>query len=167
MLGDITQLRATMREARTQVNGTAAGMRAAGATVATGMARMGRSVALVGAGVGIASMKMAGDFQAQTMVLHTAAGETLDGLKTVRSGILDIAKDTGSDWHNLTEGMYQVEKAGIRGADGLKVLRAAAQGAREENASLESVTNSMTSVMASYHLKAKDSVQVMNAMKAR
>lgn len=110
-------------------------------------------------------MKMAGDFEAQTMVLHTAAGETLSGLKTVRTGILDIAKGTGTDWHNLTEGMYQVEKAGIRGADGLKVLKAAAQGAREENASLESVTNAMTSVMASYHLKAKDSVQVMNAMK--
>ncbi|MEW2164428.1 phage tail tape measure protein [Streptomyces sp. NPDC007084] len=165
MLGDITQLRATMREARTQVNGTAAGMRAAGATAYAGMARMGKSVSMLGVGVGVASMKMAGDFQAQTMVLHTAAGETLSGLKTVRSGILGIAKGTGTDWHNLTEGMYQVEKAGIRGADGLKVLKAAAQGAREENASLESVTNAMTSVMASYHLKAKDSVQVMNAMK--
>ncbi|MFJ5217164.1 phage tail tape measure protein [Streptomyces sp. NPDC088354] len=165
MLGDITQLRATMAEARAQVNGTAAGMRAAGATVATGMARMGRSVSLIGAGVGVASMKMAGDFEASTMVLHTAAGETMAGLKVVRAGLLDISKETGNPLENLTEGMYQVEKAGIRGADGLKVLKAAAQGAREENASLESVTNAMTSVMASYHLKAKDSVQVMNAMK--
>ncbi|MCX5285697.1 phage tail tape measure protein [Streptomyces sp. NBC_00198] len=165
MLGDITQLRATMREARAQVNGTAAGMRQAGATAYAGMARMGKSVSLIGVGVGVTSLKMAGDFQAQTMVLHTAAGETLSGLKTVRAGILDIAKDTGTDWHNLTEGMYQIEKAGIRGADGLKVLKAASQGAREENASLESVTNAMTSVMASYHIKAKDSVQVMNGMK--
>ena len=165
MLGDITQLRATMREARAQVDGTAAGMRAAGATAFAGMARMGKSVSLIGVGVAATSMKMAGDFEANTMVLHTAAGETLSGLNTVRKGILDIAKNTGTDWHNLTEGMYQVEKAGLRGADGLKVLRAAAQGAREENASLESVTNAMTSVMASYHLKAKDSVQVMNAMK--
>ncbi|MFJ6085177.1 phage tail tape measure protein [Streptomyces sp. NPDC092369] len=164
-MGDITQLRATMREARAQVNGTAAGMRTAGATVFAGMARMGRSVSLIGAGAAVASMKMAGDFEANTMVLHTAAGETLSGLKTVRKGILDIAKDTGTDWHNLTEGMYQVEKAGIRGANGLKVLKAAAQGAREENASLESVTNAMTSVMASYHLGANKSVQVMNAMK--
>ncbi|MEV0090471.1 phage tail tape measure protein [Streptomyces sp. NPDC050738] len=165
MLGDITQLRSTMREARAQVDGTAAGMRAAGATAFAGAARVGKSVSLIGLGVAAASVKMAGDFEAQTMVLHTAAGETLGGLKTVRAGILGIAKGTGTDWHNLTEGMYQVEKAGIRGADGLKVLRAAAQGAREENASLESVTNAMTSVMASYHLKASDSVQVMNAMK--
>jgi TP901 family phage tail tape measure protein len=165
MLGDITQLRATMREAKAQVNGTAAGMRAAGATAYAGMARMGKSVSLIGVGVAAAATKMAGDFEAQTMVLHTAAGESVKGLKTVRQGILDIAKDTGTDWHNLTEGMYQVEKAGIRGGNGLKVLRAAAQGAREENASLESVTNAMTSVMASYHLGADKSVQVMNAMK--
>ncbi|MFJ8798539.1 phage tail tape measure protein [Streptomyces sp. NPDC102487] len=165
MLGDITQLRATMREARAQVDGTAAGMRAAGATAYAGMARMGKSVSMIGVGVGVASVKMAGDFEAQTMVLHTAAGETEHGLKTVRKGILDIAKGTGTDWHNLTEGMYQIEKAGIRGADGLKVLKAASQGAREENASLESVTNAMTSVMASYHVKANKSVQVMNAMK--
>ncbi|MGW0795895.1 phage tail tape measure protein [Streptomyces sp. NPDC002692] len=165
MLGDITQLRATMREARAQVDGTAAGMRAAGATAFAGAARMGKSVTMIGAGVAVASVKMAGDFQANTLVLHTAAGETLANLKTVRAGILDIARSTGTDTHNLTEGMYQIEKAGIRGADGLKVLKAASQGAREENASLESVTNAMTSVMASYHLKAKDSVQVMNAMK--
>ncbi|MCX5239838.1 phage tail tape measure protein [Streptomyces prunicolor] len=164
-LGDITQLRATMREARAQVNGTAAGMKAAGATAFAGMARMGKSVSLIGAGVAVASVKMAGDFEAQTMVLHTAAGETVKGLATVRAGILDIAKGTGTDWHNLTEGMYQVEKAGYRGADGLKVLKAAAQGAREENASLDSVTNAMTSVMASYHLKATESVRVMNGMK--
>ncbi|MEU9406203.1 phage tail tape measure protein [Streptomyces sp. NPDC048281] len=164
-MGDITQLRATMREARAQVNGTAQGMKQAGATVYAGMAKLGRSVSLAGAGAAIASMKMAGDFQQSTMVLHTAAGETLSGLKTVRQGILDIAKDTGTSTHNLTDGMYQIEKAGIRGSAGLKVLKAAAQGAREENASLDSVTNAMTSVMASYHLHADKSVQVMNAMK--
>ncbi|MFI5880792.1 phage tail tape measure protein [Streptomyces sp. NPDC051554] len=165
MLGDITQLRATMREARLQVDGTAAGMKAAGATAFAGMARMGKSVSLIGVGVAVASTKMAGDFQAQTMVLHTAAGESVKGLETVRKGILNVAKGTGTDWHNLTDGMYQVEKAGYKGAKGITVLTAAAQGAREENAQLSTVTNAMTSVMASYHLKASDSVRVMNGLK--
>lgn len=165
LIGDMTQLRGTLREARAQVDGTARGFQAAGATAFAGMAKLGRSVSLIGAGVAVASIKMAGDFQAQTMVLHTAAGETLQGLQTVRKGILDIAQSTGTDWHNLTEGMYQVEKAGYRGADGLKVLKAAAQGAREENARLDTVTNAMTSVMASYHLKASDAVRVMNGLK--
>lgn len=165
LLGDMTQLRGTLAQARAQVDGTAKGFKSAGATAAAGLATMGRSVSMIGVGAAVASVKMAGDFEAQTMVLHTAAGETLKNLSTVRKGILDISSGTGTGLHNLTDGMYQVEKAGYRGAGGLKVLRAAAQGAREENASLESVTNAMTSVMASYHLKATDSIRVMNGMK--
>jgi TP901 family phage tail tape measure protein len=164
-MGDMTQLRGTLAEARTQMDGTAAGFKRAGATAFDGLAKMGRSVSLIGAGVGVASVKMAGDFQAETMVLHTAAGETVKGLATVRKGILDISEGTGTGIQNLTDGMYQVEKASYRGKDGLTVLKAAAQGAREENASLESVTNAMTSVMASYGLKAKDATRVMNGMK--
>ncbi|MFJ8006067.1 phage tail tape measure protein [Streptomyces fagopyri] len=165
MLGDITQLRATMREARAQVDGTAAGMRAAGATAFAGAARMGKSVSKIGLGAAVVSVKMAGDFQASTLVLKTAALETDRGLKVVRAGILDVAKSTGTSTHELVEGAYQIEKANIRGKDAITVLRAAAQGAREENASLESVGNAMTSVMASYHLHADKAVQVMNAMK--
>jgi TP901 family phage tail tape measure protein len=164
-MGDMTQLRGTLAAASTQVNGTASGFKKAGATAFAGMAKMGRSVSLIGVGVGAASVKMAGDFEAETMVLHTAAGETVKNLATVRKGILNISEGTGTGIQNLTDGMYQIEKAGYRGSGGLKVLKAAAQGAREENASLESVTNAMTSVMASYHLKASDSVRVMNGMK--
>ncbi|MFJ2630827.1 phage tail tape measure protein [Streptomyces sp. NPDC087422] len=154
-----------MAEATRIADTSGSRIRASGAKIAAATAKFGKQVSLIGVGVAAVSVKMAGDFQAQTMVLHTAAGESVKGLATVRKGILDIAKGTGTDWHNLTDGMYQVEKAGLRGADGLKVLKAAAQGAREENASLESVTNAMTSVMASYHLKASDSVRVMNGLK--
>jgi hypothetical protein len=165
LMGDISHYRTEMGAATRVAESTAGSIQATGTKVAAATAKLGKQVSIVGAGVAVASVKMAGDFEAQTMVLHTAAGESLKGLATVRKGILDIAKGTGTDWHNLTDGMYQVEKAGYRGSDGLKVLRAAAQGAREENASLSSVTNAMTSVMASYHLKATDSVRVMNGMK--
>ncbi|MEU2426892.1 phage tail tape measure protein [Streptomyces sp. NPDC007851] len=165
LMGDITQLKGTLAEARTQVDGTAGGFKKAGATAYAGLATMGRSVSLIGAGVAVASTKMAADFQSETLVLHTAAGESLKGLQTVRQGIKDVAADTGTTIPNLTDGMYQVEKAGYRGARGITVLKAAAQGAREENAQLSTVTNAMTSVMASYHYHASDSVRVMNALK--
>jgi TP901 family phage tail tape measure protein len=164
-MGDITQLKGTLAEARAQVDGTAGGFKKAGATAYAGLATMGRSVSLIGAGVAVASTKMAADFQSETLVLHTAAGESLKGLQTVRQGIKDVASDTGTSIPNLTDGMYQVEKAGYRAADGVTVLKAAAQGAREENARLDTVTNAMTSVMASYHYQASDSVRVMNALK--
>lgn len=159
------QLAADMRVARSQFDGTTRGFKASAATVGASMARVGKGASLVGLGVAIGATKMAGDFQAETAVLQTAAGETSKGLEVVRAGIKNIAQGTGTGIKNLTDGMYLIEKAGFRGSEGLKVLKAAAQGAREENAKLSDVTNAMTSIMASYHLKADDSVRVMNAMK--
>lgn len=121
--------------------------------------------AVAGLALAGVSMKMAGDFQKDTNVLVTAAGESAAALGHIRAGILRISTDTGTPLKQLTDGMYLVEKANYRGADALKVLTAAAQGAREENASLSAVTNAMTSVMASYNLGAADSVRVMNAVK--
>lgn len=159
------ELTASMRTAKTQMDGSAAGLKAAAGTVTASMAKIGKGVTLIGVGVAAASVKMAGDFQMETNVLVTAAGETEKGLKVVREGIKNISTNTGTGLKELTDGMYLVEKGGYRGAEGLKILTAAAQGAREENANLASVTNAMTSVMASYHLKAEDSVRVMNALK--
>jgi TP901 family phage tail tape measure protein len=115
--------------------------------------------------IGAHMVKAAADFQKSTNVFVTAAGETTKNLGLVRKGILDIASTTGAPIKGLTDGMYTIEKAGIRGADGLKVLKAAAQGAAEENANLGTVTTAMTSIMASYHLNADQSVSVMNQLK--
>lgn len=141
------------------------GWKGAANTIGKSMAKIGKGTAALGVGVAAVSVKMAADFQSETAVLQTAAGETTKGLAVVREGIKNIAVGTGTGLKNLTDGMYTIEKAGFRGKEGLDVLRAAAQGAREENAKLSDVTNAMTSVMASYHLSAKDSVRVMNAMK--
>lgn len=159
------ELTSSMRTARSQLDGTGAGLRASAGTIFNSMAKVGKGTALLGVGVAAASVKMAGDFQAETAVLQTAAGESAKGLSTVRKGILSISQGTGTGIKNLTDGMYTIEKAGFRGADGIKVLTAAAQGAKEENASLADVTNAMTSVMASYHLGVGKSVQVMNSLK--
>lgn len=141
------------------------GWKGATKTVLNSMASVGKGATALGIGLAAVSVKMAADFQAKTAVLQTAAGETAKGLTVVRNGIKDLAVNTGTGISNLTDGMYTIEKAGYRGADGLKVLTAAAEGAREENANLADVTNAMTSIMASYHLKADDSVKVMNALK--
>lgn len=129
------------------------------------MTKLGGATVLVGAAFVAYGVKAAGDFQQKMNLLVTACGESTANLKKVSDGVLSLARETGTSTDLLAEGMYQVEKAGYRAGDGLQVLRAAAQGAREEGADLKDVTNAMTSVMASYHLKATDSVRVMNALK--
>jgi TP901 family phage tail tape measure protein len=116
--------------------------------------------------VGTVSLKMAADFQSHMTLLQTAGGESAKNMQVVSSGILDLAGATGTSIDQLSQGMYTVEKAGIRGADGLLVLKAAAEGAKAENVDLSTATNALTSVMMSYHMKAADAVKVQNELVA-
>jgi len=157
------EMDAAMGKAQTDLAAKTAASAGARTRVLTSI---GKGVALVGVAVAFESLKMAADFQQSTNVLVTAAGESAGALEGVRKGILKISQDTGTRWQDLVDGMYQIEKAGYRGADGLKILKAAAQAAREEGANLATVTNATTSVMASYHLGAGSAVSVTNMLKS-
>src|SRR5579859_1374603 len=122
--------------------------------------------AVVGAaaliGIGVASVKMAGDFQAGMTSLVTGAGESQKNIKMVSDGILAMAPAVGTTTKALTDGMYMIESAGFHGADGLQVLKAAAEGAKVGNADLASVANAVTTVMKDYSLKANDAALATN-----
>jgi hypothetical protein len=66
-------------------------------------------------------VKAAGDFQQKMNLLVTACGESSSKLKMVSNGVMSLARETGTSTDQLAEGMYQVEKAGYRAGDGLKV----------------------------------------------
>src|SRR5689334_15105964 len=102
-----------------------------------GMTKLGAATTLVGVAFVAYGVKAAGDFQQSMNLLVTACGESQSNLKAVSDGVLSLARQTGTSTGMLAEGMYQVEKAGYRGANGLQVLKAAAQGAREEGADLK------------------------------
>lgn len=106
------------------------------------------------------SVKAAADYQSALTRLVTSAGETTDNLSTVSAGILQVAKDTGTATTDLTSAMYTIESAGQHGADGLLVLKAAAEGAKEENADVGQVADAVSSALVDYHLKASDAAQV-------
>lgn len=142
---------------------------AEGETSMAKMKRVGTNVALgfavaVGAAA-VVGIKEAAGFEQQLNLLTTAAGEVPTKLKAVGDGLLKISSDTGTSTTALTAGMYMVEKAGFDMAHGgLTVMKAAAQGAAEENANLTDVTKALTSVMATYHLPGSQAVNVMNMM---
>lgn len=112
------------------------------------------------------SIENATDFQKSTNLLVTAGGESQKALGLVRNGIQDIAKQTGTASDQLADGMYVIEKAQIHGAAGLKVLKAAAEGAKAENTDLSTMTNALTSIMRSYDLPASQSVKITNQLVA-
>lgn len=110
----------------------------------------------IGLGIAsVASLKMAGDFDASIRRLITSAGELPQNYQTVSSGILQIARDTGTSAQQLAnEGGYVIESAGRHGTEALQVLRAAAEGARMEGADLKPVADAITSTMQDYSISA-------------
>lgn len=116
--------------------------------------------------VGVATVKMAGDFESSTNRLVTSAGEIHQNLEMVRQGILSMAGEVGYSAEELSKAMYTIESGGQHGADGLQVLRAAAEGAKAENAELKTVADAVTSVLVDYHLKAEDAASVTSKLVA-
>ncbi len=113
-------------------------------------------------GIGVASIKMAGDFESGLTTLQTGAGELSQNMNLVRQGILNVATSTGTTTKALISGMFMIESASYHGAAGLDVLRVAAEGSKVGNADLGIVANALTTVMNDYGIKAKDAATAMN-----
>ncbi len=139
-----------------------------GATMAQKAGAVGsaayKGLALGAIGVAAVSIKSAMAFQQSTNLIHTAAGESAGNMQMVSDGILQVSTKTGESASQVSEGMYIVEKAGHRGADGLTVLKAAAQGASNEGADVGVMANALTSVMQSFNIPAKDAAKAMSAI---
>lgn len=119
--------------------------------MAATMGKVGAGVVAAGAGIAIASIKMAGDFQANMTKLVTSAGEVPKVLQdVVEPGIQKLAVETATSTKQLSDGMYIVESAGFHGAQGLQVLSAAAEGARAEQTDLKEVADAVTSALRDY-----------------
>jgi TP901 family phage tail tape measure protein len=146
---------------------------AAGAKVDAATTTTTNAGAKMAAGLGIAaaaaaaySVKLAADFQQNMTRLVTTAGETAgpNGIGLVSKGILDMAAQVGIGANDLAKGMYIVESAGIHGADALNVLKAAAQGATQEQADLGKTTDALTTILHDYNIPAAQSADVMSKL---
>jgi phage-related protein len=136
-----------------------------GSMIAVGE-NMSKYVTLPLVAAAAASVKMAGDFQASMTRLVTSAGESESNLKSVSAGVLQIANATGTSTTQLAQAMYMIESGGQHGAAGLEVLKAAAQGAKTENADLATVADAVTSAMTDYHLPASQAADVTSKLVA-
>ncbi|WP_177246899.1 phage tail tape measure protein [Mycobacterium malmoense] len=120
----------------------------------------GLGVALVEAG------RAAGDFQQQATKLHAAAGVSTADLKTWSDGVLKMTGDVGYSSKELMNGAFIISKYGYNAADGLTILKAAAQGANAEQADLTEVVNALTLSMHNFNATPQEASRVMSQMVA-
>ncbi len=132
-------------------------MATAGAAVAT--------AALIG--VGVASTKMAADFQQGMTRLVTGAGDVTDNMAMMSKSVLATSVATGvlaTGTDGLVAAMYPIISSGQRGAEALDTLSVAAKGAQIEQAGVVEVANTLSGVMTNYGTKNFTATQYMNGL---
>jgi TP901 family phage tail tape measure protein len=164
LIADIKRFMASMKKAEGELDkfGNKATTRAEalgklGDKLATG-------VLMAGAAVAVTSVKMAMDFQTSVTRLETGAGEAHANIKLIHDGILAMAGDVAQTPKALADGMYMIASAGFHGAEGLKVLNAAAQGAAVGGADMMTVADGLTTVLNNYNLGAEQAVGVTSSL---
>lgn len=123
-------------------------------------------VAAAAAVIAVKTTTMAANFQTSMLRVQTGAGELHSNMALVSDGVLNLATKTGDSTGELAKALYTVESGGQHGANGLMVLKAAAQGAKAEGADLNVVADATTSVLQDYHLKASDAALVTSQLVA-
>ena len=160
----ISDFTAKMAVARGEMEKTSSAGKTHFSALSAGMAGAGAAVAAGAVAIGAASVKMAGDFQQNMEKLVTSGGELQSNLGADMAGVKKMMGETGTSAQQLAAGLYVINSAGFHGAAGLTVLRAAAEGAKTENADLGTVTDGVTTLMNDYHQSAGQAALVTSKM---
>ena len=141
---------------------------AAGATTSARLAAVGQRAATgiiaAGAALGVVSVKMASDFEGSMTKLVTGAGEAQKNIQMIHDGILAMGGEVGKTPKELADGMYYIGSAGFHGAEGLKVLKAAAEGAATGGADMMVVADGLTTALTNYGLGADKATGVTSGL---
>lgn len=113
-------------------------------------ANMTRNVTMPLAGIGVASIKLATDFQTSLTKISTLVGASAEELKTYESAIKTLSVQTGTSATEMAEGLFFITSAGFSGQEALDALEVSAKGAALGMGEMSSVSNSLTSIMTAY-----------------
>lgn len=140
----------------------------AGASTSARLGHVGQKVAsgIIAGGVALAavSVKMATDFEGSMTRLVTGAGEAQTNIKMIHDGILEMGGQVGKTPKELADGMYYIGSAGFHGSEGLKVLKAAAEGAAVGGADMMVVADGLTTALTNYGLGADKATGVTSGL---
>ena len=133
---------------------------AVGGVMAAGLA-LG-TVAVVAAGV--ASVKMAGDYEQSMKKVQALTGTSKAQMSDYDASLKQLAVNAGVAPKALADGLYNVISAGYKGKDAMTVLTLATEDAKIGMTSATVTTDALTNVMKNFNAPAKDAVRVNGEM---
>jgi TP901 family phage tail tape measure protein len=123
---------------------------------AVGLAALG--VALAGA------VKAAMDFERAMLNVNSIVKGSPAVLESMRQSVLKLSKELPQSAETLAQGLYDIASSGFKGADGVKVLEAAARSASAGLATTAESAAGLTAVLNAYGLKAAAATKISDIM---
>lgn len=111
---------------------------------------MTRNVSMPLAGIGLASIKLAADFETSMTKIATLVGASAEELRGYESAIKSLSVQTGTSAQQLAEGLFFITSAGFSGQEALDALEVSAKGAALGMGEMSDVSNALTSIMTAY-----------------
>ena len=127
---------------------------AAGAAVAAG--------ALIAFAVD--GVKKAAAFQTAMLNVNSIAKATPEAFKAMQDSVLEMSKRLPQSAETLAEGLYDISSSGFAGADGIKVLEAAAKAASAGLAQTSESAAGITAVLNAYSYGADEAQRVSDIL---
>jgi len=104
-------------------------------------------------GLGIASFKMAGDFDQAFRKVNVMLGASTEEAAKYKDQILEISDATGKSAIEVADAFYQIVSAGFRGTDAIDILNSAVRGAVGGFADAQETTAALTKAMNIFQLE--------------
>lgn len=116
--------------------------------------------------LGFESLNTADKMEQQMQRISTTSHQSAKEVAKDWAAIDIMSGEVGLSVQALGDALYYVSGAGYKGADGMTVLKAAAEGSKVDMANVTDVSKMLAGSMVDFHLNANQAVPTMNAMNA-
>ena len=125
-----------------------------------------RSVGLPFALAGAAGVKMALDLEKSFATIENLVGITGKALENFKGSVKDVSSATGQSQQELSEALFTVASAGLRGAAATDVLERAAKASSIGLGETKSIAQALTGVMQAYSKSGMTAAQATDTLTA-
>ncbi len=134
--------------------------------VSSGLANIGKKAALVSGGLGVLSVKLAGDFQKSLLEVSTLMDKkSVPSLAKMSKELRSVASTSGLALSSLSKAKYDIVSAGFsNAADSAKVLEASAKLAVGGVTSAAEAADLLTTSLNAFGLEASQSTKVSDTL---
>ena len=141
-----------------------AGIKKAGASLKSFSSSL-RSITLPLAGVGTASTYLANTFDKNMTKIKTLVGDSAENFELYQSRIKRVSLETGRSANDLSDALFAVTSAGIKGAPAMELLEMASKASAVGMGDVKDIARATTGVMNAFAKEGMTATHSMNVFK--